>query len=124
MMAHSLRSGEGAKPGEARAGIPLTFNRQQGFMATRQVMQGGRPVAVATPVGRSGPVFAGHGGGATAGFGASNGGFHGGGGGFHGGGFSGSSGGFSHGSATTASSGSISVSSAPSSASASSGSHK
>jgi hypothetical protein len=127
MMAHALRSGEGVKLGEARAGIPLTFNRQQGFMATRQVIQGGRPVAVAMPVGRSGPVFAGRGGGGAPGFGAANGGYHGGSaGGFHGGGFSGGSAGASHGGATTASSGSISVSSASSSASAapSSGSHK
>ena len=121
MMAHSLRGSEGAKPGEARAGIPLSFNRQQGFVATRQVMQGGRAVAVATPVGRAGPVFAGHGGSAPAGFGAANSGFHGSSGGAsHGGSFSGG-GGFSHGGTTTAaSSGSISVSSS-SSAGASSG---
>ncbi len=126
MMAHSLRGSEGAKPGQARAGIPLNFNRQQGFVATRQVMQGGRSVAVATPVGRAGPVFAGHGGSAPAGFGAANSGFHGSSGGAsHGGGFSASGGGASHGGTTTAaSSGSISVSSSSSAGASSAGSHK
>ena len=124
MMAHSLRSGELARPGEARVGVPLTFNRQQGFLAMHQVMQGGREVAVGTPVGRSGPAFAGHGSGPSTGFGASNGGFRGSsGGGFHGGTFSGGGGGFSHGGTTTASSsGSINVSSSPASSSASSAS--
>ena len=131
MMARSLKSGEGAKPGEARVGIPLTFNRQQGFVAMHQVMQGGRSVAVGMPVGRAGPVFASRGGGSSVGFGASGGGFHGstGGGGFHGGGSSAGSGiGSAHaGSASTPSSGSISVSSAPAASSASApsaGSHK
>jgi len=135
MIAHSLRGGEGAKPGVARVGVPLTFNRQQGFVATREVMQGGRAVPVAMPVGRSGPVFAGRGGGVQTGFGASGGfrasggGFHGGGsaGGFHGGSFGGSGGGASRGgSAGSASSGAISVSSASSGSagSSSAGAHK
>lgn len=85
MVAQSLRGAEGGKPGIARTSVPLTFNRQQGFVATREVMRGGRAVPVAMPVGRSGPVFAGRGGGVQTGFGAS-GGFHGGSyGGFHGG---------------------------------------
>ena len=57
----------------ARTGIPMTFNRQQGFVTSRQVMQGGRPVTVSAPVGRVGGTagggFTGHSGGG-AGFGA------------------------------------------------------
>jgi hypothetical protein len=136
MVARSLQGGEGAKPGIARTSVPLTFNRQQGFVATREVMRGGRAVPVAMPVGRAGPVFAGRGGGVQAGFGASGGfrasggGFHGGGsngGGYHGGSFGGSGSGASHGgSIGSASSGAISVTSASSGSSgaASAGPHK
>lgn len=123
MEAHALKEMGTARAGVAHPGIPLTFNRQQGFMATHQVMQGGRTVAVNTPVGRSGPVFGG-GGRASAGFGASSG-FRGGGvsggGGFHGG-SSGGGGGFSHGGTTSASTSSSASSS--SSSAASGGSHK
>jgi hypothetical protein len=132
MEAHALREMAPGRPGMARStGVPLTFNRQQGFMAQRQVMQGGRTVSMNTPVGRSGAMYAGHGA-APAGFGA-GGGFHGGGGGgfhggasggFHGGGASSGGGGMAHGGPVSG--GSMgSVSSAGSGASApSGGSHK
>jgi hypothetical protein len=128
MEAHALRDMTAGRPGMARAGVPLTFNRQQGFLATHQVLQGGRSVAVSTPVGHAGPVMGGHGSAPATGFGAA-GGFHGGSGGFHGGSVSASAGGggASRGGSMSASSGSISVSSAPaasSTAASSGGSHK
>ncbi|WP_260791751.1 FecR domain-containing protein [Occallatibacter riparius] len=46
---------DNAKAGiTAHSPIPMTFNHQQGFMTSHQVMQGGRPVAVNVPVGRVG----------------------------------------------------------------------
>lgn len=123
MEAHSLKEMGTARAGVPHPGVPLTFNRQQGFMTTHQVVQGGRTVAVNTPVGRTGPAFGGHGG-ATTGFGAS-GGSRGGassGGGFHGG-SSGGGGGAAHAGTPSGGGSSISVSSSSSSAS-SGGSHK
>jgi hypothetical protein len=46
---------DNAKTGvTARTGIPMTFNHQQGFVTSHQVMQGGHAVAVSVPVGRVG----------------------------------------------------------------------
>jgi hypothetical protein len=46
---------DNAKAGiAARTSIPMTFNHQQGFVTSHQVMQGGHPVAVNVPVGRAG----------------------------------------------------------------------
>ena len=119
MEAHALRAGQGTKSGIARVGVPLTFNRQQGFMARHEVMQGGRPVAVNSPVGRAGPVFGGRGS-APTGFGAA-GGFHGGSGGFHSGAIPGGGGFARGGSVNTSSNAPISVSSAPAASSTSAG---
>jgi hypothetical protein len=59
----------------ARTPIPMTFNHQQGFMTSHQVMQGGRPVAVNVPVGRVGGGGGFSGGAPSSGFsGHSNGG--------------------------------------------------
>ena len=99
MQMQALR--DNAKAGiTARTAIPMTFNHQQGFVTSHQVMQGGRPVAVSVPVGRVGGSgfsggmpstgFSGHSSGGV-GFGAvSHGGgtFSGGGGGSHSGGVS------------------------------------
>jgi hypothetical protein len=126
MEAHALRDMTAGRPGVARAAVPLTFNRQQGFVATHQVLQGGRSVAVSSPVGHAGPVFGGHGSAPASGFGAA-GGSRGGGGGFHGGSSvsaSAGGGGGSRGGTTSARSGSISVSSAPAASSAAAPSHK
>jgi FecR protein len=51
---------DNAKAGiTARTAIPMTFNHQQGFVTSHQVMRGGRPVAVSVPVGRVGGGFSG-----------------------------------------------------------------
>jgi hypothetical protein len=51
---------DNAKAGiTARTAIPMTFNHQQGFVTSHQVMQGGRSVAVNVPVGRPGGGFSG-----------------------------------------------------------------
>jgi hypothetical protein len=125
---------ENVKAGvQAHTAIPMNFNHQQGFVTSRQVMQGGHPVAVSVPVGRvggsSGAMPAGGGfssRGGSAGFGAM-GATHGGGG-FSGGGhvgggsFAGGGGGGVHsgGSVST----SVSAPSASSTAAPSGGSHK
>jgi hypothetical protein len=113
------------KPGvTARAVIPMTFNRQQGFVTSRQVIQGGRSVTVNAPVGRVGGTtgggFSGHSGG-SVGFGAV-GTAHSGGGAVS----ASSGGGVAHGggSAPAASSSSASSSSASSSPASSGSSHK
>jgi hypothetical protein len=125
----------------AHTAIPLTFNHQQGFVASHQVMQGGRPVAVSIPVGRvggggfsggtPGTGFSGHSGGAGFGAVSHGGSFSGGGhssGGSMGGGASGGGGGGggggAHGGGTVSSTSSSSTSTATSTAASSSGSHK
>jgi hypothetical protein len=124
---------DNAKAGiTARTAIPMTFNHQQGFVTSRQVMQGGRPVAVSVPIGRvgggfsggtAGSGFSGHSGG-SVGFGAvSRGGGGSFGGGSHGGGGSVGGGGASHGGGGSTTSTSSS-STASSTAASSSGSHK
>ena len=123
----------------AHTAIPMSFNHQQGFVASHQVMQGGRAVPVNIPVGRVGGTFAG-GGMPNPGFGAHSGAV-----GFgavgasHGGGFSGgggahassgavsSGGGSFHGgggSVSAGSSGSVSMPSASSGAAPAAGPHK
>jgi hypothetical protein len=130
MQAVALR--ENVKAGiAAHTVMPMTFNHQQGFVTSHQVMQGGHSVSVSVPVGRVGGGFSG---GAAPGGGFAS---RGGGAGFgavgasHGGGFSGgggghvSSGAASGGGGSVHSGGSVSVSSTSTSSAASSGSsHK
>ena len=131
---------DNAKAGiTAHTAIPMTFNHQQGFVTSHQVMQGGRPVAVSVPVGRMGGTggfsggmpstgFSGHSGGGV-GFGAvSHGGGSYGGGASHGGGGSvagsGGGGGGSHGGGGTVSTTSVSATPSASSTAAPASPHK
>jgi hypothetical protein len=117
----------------ARTAIPMTFNHQQGFVTSHQIMQGSHAVAVNVPVGghmgggfsggMSGGGFAAHSG--AVGFGAVNhgGGFSGGGGGHVSSGAVSGGGGSFHGGGSV-STGSVSTSSASAPAPSSGASHK
>jgi hypothetical protein len=121
----------------AHRAIPMSFNHQQGFVTSHQVMQGGHPVAVSVPVGRvggggfpsgfSGGGMPSHGG--SAGFGAisvsrAGGGSFNGGGGHVGGGSVSGGGGSVHGGGGSVSTSSVSSSSASSTAAPSSSPHR
>lgn len=142
MEAHALKGTPGAigtRTGLALAhgtAMPLTFNREHGFMTSQSVVQGSRTVTVNMPVGHpvggSGSAFGGGGfaGGGHAGFGAGFGGGASHGGSFSGGGGGGGSAGGGHfgGGGGTATSSSVSASGASSAAASApapaSGSHK